>query len=142
MVFSHAIMAQTERLVGNQCGARRERADRGPVAMPNVMLLRRAAENELFDLIEADADLALIMKRFGADREVLRRIYGALLRVGAGQWARGHWVPASAIAFGTTSPYALTLTSNGQMDSREVWQEVAVRLIAYFERGEVLPMQH
>ena len=57
------------------------------------------AKEQLFQLIEDDPDLQNIMRQYGASRNDLRTLYNAL-EENAGQWAKGHWIPASALAFG------------------------------------------
>jgi hypothetical protein len=51
--------------------------------------------------------------------------------VGAGQWACGHWVAASALAYSDALRYLL-------MRRKENMQETAYNLIMYFERGAAL----
>ena len=95
------------------------------------------AEQRLLELIESDPALSGIMAKFGATRETLLKCYRSLCVVGGGQWARGHWVPASALVFGPTLLFVLSATDCGRTASRDVWTEVALRLIDYFENGEV-----
>jgi hypothetical protein len=57
----------------------------------------KSAEEELYAVIEGDPALHSIMDRYAASRVDLRNLYNLLIRSGAGQWAGGHWVPASAI---------------------------------------------
>jgi hypothetical protein len=102
---------------------------------------KNAAEEELLDLIEADPALRAIMVRFGASRNNLQEAYQMLLKSGAGQWARGHWVAASALAFGPTLSYLLASTRNAQASGRDTWLPVAHRLVDYFERGKTEPIQ-
>lgn len=97
-------------------------------------LMAKNAEEKLFDLIEADPVLAGIMAAHRADRNTLRRSYKALCQYGAGEWTKGHWVPARALAMGTTLPFVL---SNAQASSESAWIEVANRVFAYFEKGEL-----
>lgn len=98
---------------------------------------RREAEEELFDLIEGDRLLRKIMAQHGATRDVLRQLYEGLLKAGAGQWARGHYVPASTLAFGPTLEFVLTCTDNGRSARRGTWDTVAFKVLDYFERGSV-----
>ena len=85
----------------------------------------------LLDLVESDSDLCLILQRYGATRKVLERLYSELCVVGAGQWAGGHFVAASSLAFGPTLDYLLRSAQAG-VDFRGV----AYRLIVYFKSGE------
>jgi hypothetical protein len=96
----------------------------------------KKAEEELYDLVENDPSLKEIMRRYGAHRAALRKIYQGLSGL-VGGWEKGHWVPASAIAFGMPLAYCLEKTSNGAETSYEIWTEVAYRVNEYFARGEV-----
>jgi hypothetical protein len=98
---------------------------------------RRKSEEELYDLIEGDPLLREIMARHGATRDVLRDIYQGLLITGAGQWARGHYVPASALAFGATLEFLLTTTDNARIATKGAWETAAFKVLDYFERGSV-----
>jgi hypothetical protein len=98
---------------------------------------RGKAREELYDLIEGNPALRQIMTRHDATRDVLESVYWGLMRAGAGQWARGHWVPASALAFGSTLDFVLTATENGKPSGRDTWDNVAIKVIDYFERGSV-----
>ena len=110
---------------------------------PNIDGLARSideqprAEQRLLELIESDSALSGILAKFGASRETLLKCYRSLCVVGGGQWAQGHWVPASALVFGPTLLYVLSATDCGRTTSRDVWTEVALRLIDYFENREV-----
>jgi hypothetical protein len=99
---------------------------------------RRNAEEELYDLVESNQHLRKIMARHGATRDVLRELYRKLQVTGAGQWAKGHYVSASALAFGATLEFLLTNTDNGKLADRQAWQAVAIRMIDYFEAGRLL----
>jgi len=96
-----------------------------------------AAEQGLYALVEGDPSLGEIMRRYGATGQTLKKIYGTLRVMGAGQWVRGHWVPASALAFGPSLTFVLESTRNGQDRDEQLWTYVAFRLITYFERGEI-----
>jgi hypothetical protein len=52
--------------------------------------------------------------------------------------ARGHWVPASSLAFGGTLPFVLTCIER-TTDRRE-WLSIAARLVDYFQKGELKPI--
>ena len=95
---------------------------------------QREAETELYALIESDPQLSAIMTRFRATRQTLEKTYRRLCSLGAAQWVRGHWVAASALAFGPTLAFVL---SNAEQEGRDAWLDVAYRLVEYFEKGEV-----
>jgi hypothetical protein len=56
-----------------------------PSSLFTLAAEKRAAEEELFDLVEADPGLRGIMARFGASRKDLQEAYWWLLKIGAGQ---------------------------------------------------------
>jgi hypothetical protein len=123
-------LRQISRVLG-----RRVKPDIG--AMARSFEEQARAEQRLVDLVESDAVLSTIATRFGATRETLLKCYRSLCVVGGAQWARGYWVPASALSFGPTLLFVLSATNGGREASRDVWMEVALRLIDYFENGEV-----
>ena len=98
---------------------------------------KELAEKELYDIVECDPGLRTIMTRHSAKRDALQKIYWALMRDGAGQWVRGHWVAASALTFGATLEFVLEQTNNGDKSGRGTWDETAFSLIDYFEKGKV-----
>jgi hypothetical protein len=101
---------------------------------------RNTAEIQLLDLVESDRTLHGIMQKHGATRADLQNIYTMLLRCGAGQWSRGHWVAASALCYGSTLEFVLTKLREGEVargTPREIWLPVAFRLVEYFGKGKV-----
>jgi hypothetical protein len=101
---------------------------------------RESAEVQLFDLIESDPTLHAVMQTYGATRADLRNIYSMLIRCGAGQWSRGHWVAASALCYGFTLEFVLTKLREErttQGTPKEIWTPVAFWLVEYFAKGKV-----
>jgi hypothetical protein len=94
----------------------------------------RAIKN-LPELAADDAGIRDTMARYGIDRSALQEIYEMLLKAGAGQWVRGHWVAASAIVFVPTLEFILTKTGRHNVSSNN-WLSVASRLVDYFQMGE------
>jgi hypothetical protein len=92
-----------------------------------------AAKGELFAYCEANTAVRQVMEEFGAAQEDLKTLYYQLLALGAGQWAGGHWVAASALAYPETLRYLLRRYADGQID-----EGTAFGLIMYFERGAPL----
>jgi hypothetical protein len=92
---------------------------------------------ELLDLIQSDSKLSSILDTEGADREDLKRCYIALVRHGAGQWAKGHWIAASGLAFANTLPFILQQSKNGRLNERDNWQKIVWSVLDYFENGRV-----
>lgn len=102
---------------------------------------KQLAEEQLYDLVEQDQYLRAIMTTHGATRDTLKTIYNILLKSGAGQWVRGHWVAASALAFGASLEFLLTATdSTEKVGGRDAWNAVAFELVEYFEKGKTGPV--
>ncbi len=114
-----------------------------PQAITDIeSLIGQAAKEEqamanLFELIESDPILNAILCAEGANKDDLKKCYTSLISCGAGQWAKGHWVAASALAFGTTLPFVLRQSNNGRLDRRDDWLEIAWGVLDYFEKGRV-----
>jgi hypothetical protein len=98
---------------------------------------RENAKQELFNLIEDDPLLADLMERHGGSRTKLERAYQTLCLTG-GVWTRGHWVPASSLAFGGTLPFVLTCIE--RTTDRSEWLSISARLVDYFQKGEFKPI--
>jgi hypothetical protein len=96
-----------------------------------------SALEELLNLCEADSRVNSVLTRYGANRETLRGLYIVLLASGAGHWARGHWVAASSLAFAPTLAFLLEQNRTGGLQERAQKNAVALRLIRYFENGEI-----
>jgi hypothetical protein len=94
---------------------------------------RQAAEDALFDYCEASGGVRQVMDEFGVSRATLKELYSTLLAAGAGQWAGGHWVAASTLAYPETLRYVLEGRANGRNG-----RETAFSLIMHFERGTPL----
>lgn len=94
--------------------------------------IRDEAKNALFDYCEQQPSTKAILDEFNVSRKELEELYYKLLAAGAGQWACGHWVVASALAYPETLRYLLSRRGQREM-------ETAYRLIMYFERGSTLP---
>ncbi len=100
---------------------------RGRDLLDNLRAGREAVE-KLFDLCESDPDVRVVMERYGATRESLSDLFQELSASGAGQWVRGHFVAAEAIARPDTLEFLLR-----ERDLSFV--ERASRMIRYFEQG-------
>ena len=127
-------------------------------AMFDATKRHNQALDELIDLCQADANISIVMDRHQADRQTLTELYHALCRCGASQWISAHYVPASAIAYPFTLDYCLRKLGRGTPirivgnesgpEAPEPSQErtkvrgevVALRLIRYFDNGEVGPI--
>ncbi len=93
---------------------------------------KAAAEDALFDYCEQEPTIQPLLKEFQISRDGLQRLYSQLIVAGAGQWASGHWVAASALAYPESLQYVLSRRGKDM-------QETAFKLITYFERG--LPLE-
>ena len=93
------------------------------------------ARDELFSLCENDPNLAKILAKHNAQRATLVEMERQFVKTGAGQWARGHWVPASAFAFGFTLEYLL----NHQSDKD--FERVAWMILRYFQDNKKGPVE-
>jgi hypothetical protein len=100
------------------------------MATPNR---RQQAEDALLDYCLAQPAIQSVMQQFGADRSTLRDLYSTLCLAGAGQWAGGHWVAASALAYPDSLRFLLTNLKGGASHMEE-----AYALIMHFERGAPL----
>lgn len=94
---------------------------------------RQLPEDMLFDYCLAQESIQSVLREFGADRSTLAAVYGVLRAAGAGQWACGHWVAASALAYPHTLRYLLGYLQDGKSH-----RELAYRLVMHFERGNPL----
>lgn len=100
---------------------------------------RQQAFEDMLDFVESDEDLSDVIKRHGAGRDDLVKIYRTLELSGGGGWARGHYIPVSTLLLGQTLHYALAMlrTSKEDQDQRNTNLEVAYRLTKYFEDNEM-----
>lgn len=92
------------------------------------------ARAALFDYCEGHPEVAQVMAEHGITCEALEELYGTLLAGGAGQWAGGHFVAASALAY----PQSLQFLLQDQGGDRSFAGKVDA-LIGHFERGAPLP---
>lgn len=92
------------------------------------------AFEEFLDLCEGDPNVKIVMHQFGASRDSLREVYVELLRNGAGQWVKGHFVAASALAYAPSLAYCLKSRVDGTPDQAI---KVAYAMLKYF-RGSPL----
>jgi len=91
----------------------------------------KSAVEALLDYCEGQEAIQTIMNDFQVSRDDLRELYSQLEVAGAGQWACGHWVAASAIAYPEALRYVLAHGDGAKL-------EVAFKLIMHFEGGAPL----
>lgn len=92
------------------------------------------AEAELFDLCKTDPELRAVLQKHGANSDTLDHVYTKLIKIGAGQYARGHFVAASSLAFGFTLDYVLAHRNDERFDV------VACNLVEYFQQNKSGPV--
>jgi len=88
-------------------------------------------EELLFDYCENQPSTKALLREFDISRNDLESLYHKLIMAGAGQWACGHWVAASALAY----PESLRYVINRGEDNIT---RTVCNLIVYFERGSIL----
>lgn len=93
------------------------------------------AKEDLFDLCESEPDLRTVLQKHGANRDTLDEIYTNLIKIGAGQYVRGHFVAASSLAFGFTLDYVIAHKDDDSFDV------VAYNLILYFQENKQGPVE-
>ena len=95
---------------------------------------REVALNDLLDYCEATPRVMEVMRTFRLSRTNAAELFRTLQYVGAGQWAGGHYVAASAIAY----PETLRFLLSGAFESRGEKLNAAYAVIKYFECGKPL----
>lgn len=95
---------------------------------------RRAAMEELYDLIESDPALRRVLESHGADRSTLRELEHFLSVTGCGMWVRGHWIATSALAFPASLDFVL---KHRNASTSEEVEFIGAKLFEYFHRGRV-----
>ena len=100
------------------------------VRIPNEW---RRAKEELFDLIEDDPELRNVLVLNHATRDDLRILYDAIFE-NCGVWAKGHFIPASALAFVYPLDYILYSLKN--QSSKETLNAIG-EVCHYFDKGHM-----
>jgi len=75
-----------------------------------------------------------VIEKYSITETALKEKYEQLIHYGAGQYFRGHWIAASALVFHSTLEYLFD--KRNEMSGR-MGQEIAYRLIEYFDNGEM-----
>lgn len=89
---------------------------------------------DLVDYVMSRAPLQGIIREFDLTPEAIIELYRQLAVAGAGQWAGGHYVAASALAY----PHTLRFLLESKRAGLEPL-ETAYSLVMHFERGHSLP---
>ena len=76
-----------------------------------------------------------VIEKYSITETALKEKYEQLIHYGAGQYFRGHWIAASALVFRSTLEYLFD--KRNEMSGRDEGQEIAYRLIEYFDNGEM-----
>ncbi len=92
------------------------------------------AREALIAYCEANEDIKLVMREFGVTRATILEIYEYLVKAGAGQWAGGHYVAASAVAY----PHTLRYLLHRLPQTRDDWMAASFAMLMHFERGAPL----
>lgn len=98
--------------------------------------------DELIDIAESDKYVKMVMNKYNAERKTLKELYSKLTLVGAGQYARGHYVAASSLVYPLTLKFLLE-HFDGENLSINNWDAnnsalyIADRLIEYFDKGRI-----
>lgn len=71
-------------------------------------VLRTQTTCSLLDYCENQFEIKQIMRNFQISRDDLHELYNQLTAMGGGQWACGHWVAASSIAYPESLRYVLS----------------------------------
>ena len=93
-----------------------------------------SAEDALLDYCERNPATQAILTEFRVARSELSNLYCKLLVGGAGQWAGGHFIAASAIAY----PHTLRHLLQHPPEEPDQLAQLLEKLIAHFERGAPL----
>lgn len=93
------------------------------------------ALNELWNLVENHSLLRPIVEKYKSSRYELNLVYTQLLKSGAGQWVKGHYVPVSTFGFGFTLDFVLR-----HKDDKDFTQ-ITHKLIDYFEKNDMGPIK-
>ncbi|MXX70275.1 MAG: hypothetical protein F4Y73_00140 [Gemmatimonadetes bacterium] len=96
------------------------------------------ARSDLLDYCVAKPGILEVMQSFDLDRSDLEDLYFALMAVGAGQWAGGHWVAASALAYPDSLRFVAKKMGRGQAADRDETLRAVYALVMHFERGAPL----
>ncbi|MFH0964567.1 MAG: hypothetical protein V2A58_11235 [Planctomycetota bacterium] len=89
-------------------------------------------EKQLFALVRDDPVTSKMLQEHGLSDDDLDKLYWKLVGGGAGVFAKGHWIPASSLAYGQTLEYVL----RHKEDDHDRFRKVCYRLRQYFSENE------
>jgi hypothetical protein len=93
-------------------------------------------KKELLALVRDDPVTSAMLLEHNVSDTDLDKLYDKLVRDGAGIFTKGHWIPASTLAYGQTLDFVL----KHKDDDHEQFRKVCSRLWQYFsdnETGEI-----
>jgi len=93
---------------------------------------RKEGLRELFALVREDPVTSKLLQDYRVDDKELEELYIKLVRNGAGIYKKGHWIPASTLAFGQTLEYVLKNKDTGH----DEFEKICYRLWQYFSENE------
>lgn len=89
---------------------------------------KERALEDFLDLCESDAGVKKVMEIEHLSRSDLEELYQTLLKVGLGQWVKGHYAALSTLAYGEPLLYAVRAQKQGVN-----LKEIAIILLDYWE---------
>ncbi|MDP2323494.1 MAG: hypothetical protein Q8N51_05635 [Gammaproteobacteria bacterium] len=122
--------------------ARAAQADRFLEVFCRGIEEKETMKSQLVELIRSRAALSEIISEFDSSPDELRAIYDQLIYAGVGQWARGLWVPASALCTPETLRYLLENWSGKKLpvqDPTDEMETVALQVLRFFMNDDRLP---
>lgn len=94
------------------------------------------AREQLFKLIESDEACSLVLKKYGASRQMLEALYEELLEAGAGQCAGSKYIPCFALAEPWTLDYLLR--RRRQSPTGQIGVSEAFEVVVFYQDGTPL----
>jgi hypothetical protein len=95
-------------------------------------------KRELFALSREDPVTSKLLQDYRVNDKELEDLYNKLVRDGAGIYKKGHWIPASTLAFGQTLEYVLKNKDTGQ----DEFKTICYRLWQYFSENETREIEN
>jgi hypothetical protein len=103
---------------------------------PRLMEVERG-KKELFALIRDDPVTGAMLLEHNISDVDLDKLYDKLVRNAAGIFTKGHWIPASSLAYGQTLSFVL----KHKNDDHEKFRNICSRLWQYFSQNETGEIQ-
>lgn len=105
----------------------------------------REALDALVGYMRQVPELNSVLEEFSISDERVRRMYGALISAGAGQWAGKYWIPVSTLIEEDTLRYLVEAWDGDDLigsvlPEAQDGHQAAGRIVGYFKHGE--PISH